>query len=150
MQAVHLPNPTEAQAVMLTTYVIYVTVSLAITFWVGRTLNRNGRVFLVENFAGREALADSINHLLLVGFYLINIGFISLALRFGDRPTDIVGAVELLSTKIGLAVVVLGGLHFFNMFALVRFRNWPMFDRFAKRASAQPDESGLPVAARSV
>lgn len=150
MQAVPLPYATEAQAVMLATYVIYVAVSLGITFWVGRTLNRNGRVFLVENFSGREALADSINHLLLVGFYLINIGFISLALRFGDRPTDVVGAVELLSTKIGMAVVVLGALHFFNMFALVRFRNWPMLGRLTKPTSAQRDESGLPLAARSV
>ena len=55
---------------MITTYAIYVVVSLAITVWVGRTLSRNGRLFLVENFNGNEALADSINHLLLVGFYL--------------------------------------------------------------------------------
>jgi hypothetical protein len=54
-------------------------------------LNRNGRVFLVENFQGQEALADSINHLLLVGFYLVNIGFVSLALRYGTKPTDLVG-----------------------------------------------------------
>mgnify|MGYP001189132293 CR=1 FL=1 len=53
---------------MIVTYAAYVFVSLAITFWVGRTLNRNGRVFLIENFEGREALADSINHLLLIGF----------------------------------------------------------------------------------
>ena len=104
--------------------------------------------FLVENFAGREALADSINHLLLVGFYLINIGFISLALRFGERPADLVGAVELLSTKIGLAVVVLGALHFFNMFALVRFRNSPLIDRVTKRTSPSPSDAGLPQGAR--
>ncbi|HNB29341.1 MAG TPA: hypothetical protein PLR41_20400 [Alphaproteobacteria bacterium] len=107
---------------MIVTYATYVLVSLGITVWVGRTLNRNGRVFLVENFEGHEALADSVNHLLLVGFYLVNIGFVSLALRYGDKPVDVVGAVEFLSTKIGLAVVVLGGMHFFNMMMLVRFR----------------------------
>lgn len=107
---------------MIATYAIYVVVSLAITFWVGRTLNRNGRVFLVENFEGNEALADSINHLLLVGFYLINIGFVTLALRYGTKPTDAVEAIEFLSTKIGLAVVVLGLMHFFNMMMLAKFR----------------------------
>ena len=111
---------------MITTYVIYVVVSLAITVWVGRTLSRNGRLFLVENFNGNEALADSINHLLLVGFYLINIGFVSLALRYGTKPVDAVEAVEFLSTKIGLAVVVLGGMHFFNMMILVKFRRSKM------------------------
>ena len=97
------------------TYAAYVAISLAVTVWVGRTLNRNGRVFLVENFEGREQLADSINHLLLVGFYLVNIGFVTLALRHGTKPDDVVGAIEFLSTKVGLVILVLGVMHFFNM-----------------------------------
>src|SRR6185369_3637280 len=103
----------------------------------------NGRVFLVENFEGQEALADSINHLLLVGFYLINIGFILLALRFGEKPFDAPGAVEFLSTKIGLAVVVLGGMHFFNMGMLVKFRHTKLFRAFAPRDMAVDGEASL-------
>ena len=104
-------------------------VSLAVTTWVGQSLHGNGRIFLVENFQGREKLADSVNHLLLVGFYLVNIGFVCLALRYGDKPTDLVGAVEFLSTKIGIVMVVLGAMHFFNMRMLVRFRQSPIFGR---------------------
>jgi hypothetical protein len=107
---------------MIAAYAAYVAVGLAITFWVGRSLNRNGRIFLIENFEGHEALADSVNHLLLVGFYLVNIGFVTLALKYGTKPTDAVEAIEFLSTKIGLAVVVLGAMHFFNMMMLVKFR----------------------------
>jgi hypothetical protein len=113
-----------------------VVVSLAVTVWVGRSLHGNGRVFLVENFHGREALADSVNHLLLVGFYLINIGFVCLALRYGDKPADLVGAVEYLSTKIGMVIVVLGFMHFFNMRMLVRFRGSPLFGRLAAEPNA--------------
>ncbi len=116
---------------MLLTYLVYVTVSLAVTVWVGRSLHANGRVFLVENFHGQEKLADSVNHLLLVGFYLVNIGFVCLALRYGERPGDLVGAVEYLSTKIGLVIVLLGFMHFFNMRMLVRFRSSPLFARLA-------------------
>jgi hypothetical protein len=119
---------------LLTTYAVYVAISLAITVWVGRTLNKNGRVFLVENFQGQEALADSINHLLLVGFYLVNIGFISLALRYGQKPDDAVSAVEFLSTKIGIVVVVLGVMHFFNMNMLVKFRRSKLFKAFGPKA----------------
>src|SRR3954471_24698112 len=97
---------------LLVTYAVYVAISLAITIWVGRSLHRNGRVFLVENFQGQEALADSINHLLLVGFYLVNLGFVSLALRYGDKPTNVVEVFEFLSTKIGLVIVILGAMHF--------------------------------------
>jgi hypothetical protein len=120
---------------MLWTYLLYVAISLAATIWVGRSLHGNGRIFLVENFHGREALADSVNHLLLVGFYLINIGFISLALRYGTKPVDLVGAVEFLSTKIGLVIVLLGCMHFFNMRMLVRFRESALFGRLAPAAA---------------
>jgi hypothetical protein len=128
---------------LLVTYGVYVAVSLAITYWVGRTLNRNGRIFLVENFEGQEHLADSINHLLLVGFYLVNIGFISLALRYGEKPDDAVGAVEFLSTKIGLAVVVLGGMHFFNMGMLVKFRHTKLFRAFAPRVREAAEDAAF-------
>jgi hypothetical protein len=119
---------------IIAAYAVYVAVSLAITVWVGRTLNRNGRVFLVENFEGHEGLADSVNHLLLVGFYLVNIGFVTLALKYGTKPTDAVEAVEFLSTKIGLAVVVLGVMHFFNMAMLVKFRRSRLLRNLASAA----------------
>lgn len=112
----------------------YVALSLAITVWVGRTLSRNGLVFLVENFDGKEGLARSVNHLLLVGFYLVNVGFMSLMLA-GDRPRDIVGAIEHLSTKVGLVVVLLGVMHFFNMYALIRLRKSSLF-RLVEPAAA--------------
>ena len=121
---------------MVATYFVYVALSLAITYWVGRTLHSNGRVFLVENFEGREALADSVNHLLLVGFYLVNIGFVSLALRFGGRPETLVEAIEYLSTKVGLVVVVIGLMHFFNMFWLVRFRKSRLIAKFGAAVGA--------------
>ena len=108
-------------------YAVYVALSLAITVWVGRTLSRNGLTFLVENFQGKEQLARSVNHLLLVGFYLVNIGFVSLALRFGARPVGTVEAIEFMSTKVGLVIVVLGCMHFFNMIWLMRFRRSSMF-----------------------
>jgi hypothetical protein len=117
-------------------YACYVSLSLFITVWVGRTLHKNGRIFLVENFEGREALADSVNHLLLVGFYLINIGFVSLALRFGGRPTGLVDSIEFLSTKIGLVIVVIGLMHFNNMAALIKLRKSKLFNVFTTTPKA--------------
>jgi len=108
-------------------YAAYVALSLGITIWVGNTLSKNGLIFLVENFEGREELARSVNHLLLVGFYLVNVGFITLMLRYGGRPDGLVEAVEYLSTKIGLVVVLLGIMHFTNMYVLMRFRKSALF-----------------------
>jgi hypothetical protein len=103
-------------------YVVYVAISIALTIWVARTLHHNGRVFLVEAFHGNVHMADSVNHLLVVGFYLINVGFVVLALKYGDKPTDVQSAIEFLSTKVGLVLVVLGGMHFFNMFNFDKMR----------------------------
>jgi hypothetical protein len=97
------------------TYLVYLGLSIALTVWVARTLHKNGRVFLVDCFHGNEKLADSVNHLLVVGFYLINVGFVSLALRFGVTAGNTKEALESLSTKMGLVMFVLGFMHFFNL-----------------------------------
>jgi hypothetical protein len=121
----------------VTYYAAYVAISLGITVWVGHTLSSNGLIFLIENFEGKEALARSVNHLLLVGFYLVNIGFMSLMLRYGTRPDSVVDALEFLSTKVGLVIVLLGLMHFTNMYVLMRFRGSSLF-RLIEPAAVPP------------
>ena len=103
-------------------YIAYTIISIAMTTWVARTLHRNGRIFLVEAFGGKEEMADSVNHLLVVGFYLINFGFILLYLRFGTKPDALVEGIEYIATKLGVVLLVLGTMHFFNMFYFNRMR----------------------------
>ena len=104
------------------TYVIYLLISILLTVWVARTLFKNGRIFLVDSFLGNEPLADSINHLLVVGFYLINFGYVALALKSGDRPADLQGILETLSGKVGCVLLILGGMHFFNLLVFSKMR----------------------------
>lgn len=102
-------------------YALYLAISIAVTVWVARTLSRSGEVFLVRCFGHDERLAKSTNHLLVVGFYLVNIGFITLTLSLGSEPQTWPEAIRFLSSKVGLAVLVLGGMHFFNMSAIAHF-----------------------------
>jgi p-aminobenzoyl-glutamate transporter AbgT len=104
------------------TYLSYLLISIALTVWVARTLFKNGRIFLVDSFLGNEPLADSINHLLVVGFYLINFGYVTLALKSDSKPDDLQGVLETLSTKIGWVLLILGGMHFFNLFIFSKMR----------------------------
>ena len=101
--------------------VLYLVISIALTVWVARTLSKNGIVFLIECFGHDEVLARSTNHLLVVGFYLVNLGWILLTLRYGAEPEPVAGAIKFLASKIGLVVVVLGAMHFFNMNAIAKF-----------------------------
>ena len=104
------------------TYVVYLAVSVTVALWVGWSLHRHGRTFLVQIFQGNEDLADSVNHLLIVGFYLVSIGFVTVALQYGAESHDIDGAIKSVSTKVGVVLFVLGGLHFVNMFIFSRLR----------------------------
>jgi hypothetical protein len=109
-------------AYVVGTYIAYLAISISLTVWVARTLVKNGRVFLVDSFLGNEALADSVNHMLAAGFYLVNVGYVSLALKYGDKPADLAQAIESLSTKVGLVLLVLGVMHFFNLYVFSRMR----------------------------
>ena len=111
-----------SSAATLWMYSTYLAISVALTVWVARTLHKNGRIFLVDSFLGNEPLADSVNHLLVVGFYLVNIGFVTLALKYGAKATDAQTALETLSTKVGLVLVVLGFMHFTNLFVFSKLR----------------------------
>jgi hypothetical protein len=117
------------------TYLSYLLISILLTIWVARTLHKNGRIFLVDAFGGNEPLADSVNHLLVVGFYLINIGYVTLALKEGQTPQDLQGVLETLSTKLGVVLLVLGAMHFFNLF---------VFSKLRKRALHQAAAGPLP------
>ncbi|WP_233512493.1 hypothetical protein, partial [Micromonospora deserti] len=102
-------------------YLVYLAVSIALTAWVARSLSRNGQVFLAEVFAD-ERLARAVNSLLVVGFYLLNLGYVTVAMQHPEPVESAARAMEALSVKIGLVLLVLGALHFFNVFALGRYR----------------------------
>src|SRR5688572_13128513 len=104
------------------TYLAYLSISVALTVWVARTLHKNGRIFLVESFHGNEQLADSVNHLLVVGFYLVNLGYVSLALKYGATAANAQQTLEQLSAKIGLVLLVLGAMHFMNLAIFSKMR----------------------------
>ena len=111
-----------ANNIIVGTYLAYLLISITLTIWVARTLHKRGAIFLVDAFRGNQELADSVNHLLVVGFYLINIGFVSLALKTADSINSSRAAIELLSDKVGMAMLILGGMHFFNLYVFSRIR----------------------------
>ena len=128
-----------------TAYLVYIAISIGLTIWVARTLSKGGRVFLVDVFRGNQELADSVNHMLVVGFYLINLGYISLALKIAERLKDATHAVEALSVKIGFVLLVLGGMHFFNLLVFSRIRKARLIDKAPP--PVDPDEWRPPMPA---
>jgi hypothetical protein len=117
------------------TYLVYLVVSVTLTVWVARTLHKNGRVFLVDAFHGNETLADSVNHLLVVGFYLINVGFVVRTVKTQEVVDGPQTAIEMLGGKIGFILLALGVMHFFNLY---------LFHNLRKRAITKPVTPPVP------
>lgn len=105
------------------TYAFYLTISILLTVWVARVLFKNGRIFLIDIFHGNQDLADSVNRLLVVGFYLINIGYMSLVLKENGSIQSTQVLIEVLSRKLGCIILILGGMHFFNLIIFFKLRN---------------------------
>jgi hypothetical protein len=110
-------------------YVIYLLISVALTVWVARTLSKAGKVFLEDVLHGNEKLADAVNHLLVVGFYLVNLGFVALYLKNADPVENARGLFEALSVKLGVVLLVLGVLHLGNVYVLNKIRRRGVMDR---------------------
>ena len=108
-------------------YVTYILTSAFLTIWVGDTLYRNGRPFLVSVFK-EDGLADSVNRLLVVGFYLVNFGAAAILINTGGTPSTVPDMLKQTVTRIGVVLLVLGFMHFNNLMVLraIRRRDKPM------------------------
>lgn len=104
------------------TYLAYLAMSLVITVTVGQTLHHHGRPFLISVFSGNVPLADALNHLLLAGFYLTNMGLAVLLVPTDTRIEHAIQALEVLSRKTGLVLLILAGMHVNNVLILLAIR----------------------------
>lgn len=116
-------------------YAAYGAISVILTIWLARTLFMNGAVFLEDVFAGDPRVAQALNRLLVVGFYLLNFGYACLLLRAPATATA-VEAVEILARKLGFLLISLGAIHFANLY---------LFHRIRRRLSTRVPAAAMPL-----
>ena len=102
-------------------YCAYAVISVGLTIWLARTLFKNGAVFLKDVFVDNPQMAEAVNRLLVVGFYLVNLGYASLLLK-ADPAQNTVQAIEVLSFKLGALLLSLGAMHFGNLIVFHKIR----------------------------
>lgn len=107
-------------------YLIYLPIVIALTIYVSKMLFKNGRLFMIDIFKGKEDIALATNKLFEIGFYLINIGWAMLILKITYYSTNGMSyqtLIEILSKKIGGFSIYLGIMLFLNLFFFFRGRN---------------------------
>jgi hypothetical protein len=119
-------------------YLLYLLISIGLTIAVGTGVARSGRAFLLDVFSGNDTLARAVSRLIVLGFYLLSLGFVALAMRTGGEVTSARDGLQLLSVKVGEVLLVLGALHLLTLAALVRAR------RLAQARMTQPPALPLP------
>lgn len=100
----------------------YILLTGIMTVLVARSLAKNGRVFLVDAFEGNAPLAEAINQLLVMGFYLVNSGWVLVQLEAYTHVASIPDLVEVYAARAGSVLIVLGVMHFMNIYVFNRYR----------------------------
>ncbi|TGV02013.1 hypothetical protein [Flavivirga rizhaonensis] len=107
-------------------YLVYLPIVILLTIYVSKMLFKNGKLFMIDIFKGKEDIALATNKLFEIGFYLINIGWAMLILKISYYNADGMSyqsLIEILSKKIGGFSIYLGVMLFINLFFFFRGRS---------------------------
>jgi hypothetical protein len=85
---------------------------------VGKLFHQNGRIFILRLFGGNESLTDTTNNILLIAYYLFNIGYSVLQLSFWEPVSGFDTFISSVCSRTGLLVLILAVTHYFNMLAI--------------------------------
>lgn len=106
-------------------YLVYLPIVITLTIYVSKMLFKNGKLFMIDIFKGKEDIAVATNKLFETGFYLINIGWAMLILKityYNVNGMSYQTLIEILSKKIGGFSIYLGVMLFINLFFFFRGR----------------------------
>lgn len=101
-------------------YSVYLPVVILLTLYVAKTLFKNGKVFMLDIFKGKQEIAFATNTLFEMGFYLLNIGFALTILRISENLVNVQDTMEVLSVKLGGFSIYLGIMLFLNLYLFFR------------------------------
>ena len=106
-------------------YIIYLPIVIVLTIYISKMLFKNGRLFMIDIFKGKEEIALATNKLFEIGFYLINIGFALFIMEIYTSSYSTMSyqtLMEILSKKIGGFTIYLGIMLFLNLYLFFRGR----------------------------
>jgi len=106
-------------------YIIYLPIVIILTIYISKILFKNGKIFMIDIFNGKEEIALATNRLFEIGFYLINIGFALyiMEIHFYSQNLRYQDLMEILSKKIGGFIIYLGVMLFINLFLFFKGRS---------------------------
>lgn len=105
----------EQESLNIIAYCIYLPITFFITIKVGWICYKNGAVYLKASLKDENQWIDSINKFLLIGYYLVNLGYAAITLSFWDKILTVSDLVGVLTYKLGFITLTLGIMHAINL-----------------------------------
>jgi hypothetical protein len=99
-------------------YIVYLILTVFMIVVVGRLFYRKGRVFILGLMRDDAATTDQLNHLLLVAYYLFNIGYAFVKLRFWQKVENLEMLVSSIASNMSVLIFILASTHYMNMFLI--------------------------------
>lgn len=96
-------------------YILYLLITCIITFRVGLLFYRNGKIYILRLLHDNEPLSHSINRLLLIGYYLLNLGYAALMISTWKTVHNLEEVMVTVVSMTGRIMLTLALIHFLNM-----------------------------------
>lgn len=102
-------------------YVIYLLITTFIIINVGKICYRNGNIYVAQLIPEHKDLCQKTNQVLLIGYYLLNLGYCAMTLISWDKIISYPQLVEVISIKTATIICIIAILHYFNIFILTKY-----------------------------
>ncbi|POR26127.1 hypothetical protein BWK58_05705 [Flavobacterium columnare] len=102
-------------------YSIFLAIIFYIILVVGKICYQNGNIYVDRLIPDHSELCQQINKVLLVGYYLVNIGYAATTLITWKEIFTIEQLIEILSIKVATIAFILSFLHYSNIYILTNY-----------------------------
>ena len=102
-------------SIHIASYLLYLSVILVVTIHVGWQLYTHGEVYLLKIFEKSQHLVQPINKMLLLGYYLVNIGFAIYSISQWEKMFNLAQMLGYVSERVAYIVLTLSVMHYMNM-----------------------------------
>ncbi|RZJ49400.1 MAG: hypothetical protein EOO44_18350 [Flavobacterium sp.] len=105
----------------ITGYFIYLSITILIILKVGKICYRNGNIYVAELIPNHADICQQINQVLLLAYYLLNIGYCAMTLISWEKISSSTQLIEVIGVKTAIIVFIISILHYFNIFILTKY-----------------------------
>jgi hypothetical protein len=102
-------------------YLIYLSLTSVIIIKVGKLCYDNGNIFVSQLIPNHEALCLQTNKMLLIGYYLLNLGYCAITIISWEKIQTSNQLIEIIATKSAIIILTIGFMHYINIILLTKY-----------------------------